>query len=79
MNVLSPETLFDLRHTAAQELLALAKFPWEILPKLRDFIIAYGQTLSPEEYDHPGDGIWIAKSASVAPSAAEQVIRGAVR
>lgn len=69
MNVLSPETLFDLRHTAAQELLALAKFPWEILPKLRDFIIAYGQTLSPEEYDHPGDGIWIAKSASVAPSA----------
>lgn len=35
----------------------------------RRFILKLGQTLSEEEYDHPSEDVWIAKSAKVAPTA----------
>lgn len=31
----------------------------------RRFILKLGQTLSEEEYDHPSEDVWIAKSAKV--------------
>ena len=45
------------------------EFPWEVLPKIKDFIIELGMKLSLDEYDLIGENIWIAKSAEVAPTA----------
>lgn len=69
MEALRPESLFDLRHSAVGSLLASAQYPWEILSTLRSFLVTYGRTLSPEEYEQRGDGIWIARTAKIAPSA----------
>ena len=65
----SMEELFDLEHTAAAEELRKLQYPWQMLPKIGDFIKALGPTLPQEEYDHPAEWVWIAKSAKVAPTA----------
>ena len=63
------EQLYDLDHTLAKPLLSDCEYPWLALPKIKDFILEIGKTLPVDEYDYKGDGIWIAKSATVAPSA----------
>ena len=67
--VLQTKDLFDLSHTLAAPLLAETVYPWEALGKIKDFILTLGPTLRPEDYDHPAEDIWIAKSAVVAPTA----------
>lgn len=61
--------LYDLTQTIAAELFEQTEFPWEALPMIGDFIKRLGETLSPEEYEKRGEDIWIAKSASIAPTA----------
>ena len=55
--------------TIAADYLAGFTYPWEALSGIRDLIFALGAALSPERFDHPADGVWIAKSAKVFPSA----------
>lgn len=61
--------LFDLNETIAAELFEGKIYPWEVLPDISAFILKLGETLSSEEYEKRGDDIWIAKNASVAPTA----------
>ena len=61
--------LYNLDETIAKELLSGCEYPWEVLPKIKEFIIELGNSLSSEEYDKVGDNVWIAKSAKVAPTA----------
>ena len=61
--------LYDLSHTMARDLLEKCEYPWLALPKIKEFILALGPTLSPEEYDLVGENVWVAKSAKIAPSA----------
>ena len=61
--------LFDLDRTIAAKLFEDRRYPWEVLGDIKGFIEALGPTLDPEVFDHPADGIWIAKSAKVAPTA----------
>ena len=69
MKELTVNELFDLSHTVAAPLLSSVTYPWEALSKIKDFILELGKSLSKEEYYSPSEGIWIAKDASVAPSA----------
>ena len=61
--------LFDLNETIAADLFKELTYPWEALPKISAFITELGEKLSSDEYDRVSDNIWIAKSATVAPSA----------
>lgn len=61
--------LLDLSKTIAAELFEGKTYPWEVLDEIKPFILKLGETLDPEEYDHPAEGIWIAKDAKVFPSA----------
>ncbi|MDE5748689.1 MAG: UDP-N-acetylglucosamine pyrophosphorylase [Acetatifactor sp.] len=61
--------LFDLRETIAAELFAGVTYPWEVLPQIHDFIIRLGESLPEERYEVRGEHIWVAKSATVAPTA----------
>lgn len=61
--------LYDLNETIAADLFEGATYPWEVLSKIKDYIIALGATLDEEKYEKHGENIWIAKSAKVAPSA----------
>ena len=61
--------LYDLQHTIAAKLFEGKEYPWEVLDGIKDFILALGETLDPAEFDHPSEGVWIAKDAKVFPSA----------
>ena len=61
--------LYDLDQTIAKELLENATYPWEVLPKISEFIIEIGNKLDESKYEKNGDNIWIAKNAKVAPTA----------
>ena len=61
--------LFDLSHTLAAPWLARTEYPWEILDRIKDIIAAIGETLPADAFDHPADGVWIAKDAEVFTSA----------
>ena len=63
------EDLYDLKETIAVDIFDGLKFPWEVLPKIKDFIIKLGETLPEDRYERKGENIWIAKSARVFPSA----------
>ena len=61
--------LYDLNETIAADLFEGVTYPWEVLSKIKDYIIALGATLNEEKYEKRGENIWIAKSAKVAPTA----------
>ena len=61
--------LYDLNETIAKNIFDGLTYPWEALPKIADFIIELGNTLSEDEYTKIGDDVWVAKSATVAPTA----------
>ena len=59
--------LYDLKETIAAKLFEGAEYPWELLPKIHDFIIELGKSLPGDIYEERGENIWVAKSAKVAP------------
>lgn len=61
--------LYDLSHTLAAPLLERFQYPWEALPEIGGFLKALGPTLPEEDYDHPAEFVWIARTARVAPTA----------
>ena len=61
--------LFDLSKTIAAPMFAGKTFPWEILPEISDFILSLGEYLPKDKFSSLGGGVWIAKSARVAPTA----------
>ena len=63
------ENLFTLSETIAAPVFDGCEYPWEVLPRIKDFILELGKTLDPERYEKRGEDIWIAKSAKVADTA----------
>lgn len=69
MNDIKTAQLYDLSHTMAKELLSRCEYPWEALPDISETILALISELSSEDYYSPAPEVWVARSASVAPSA----------
>lgn len=63
------ENLYDLNETIAKDLFDGLIYPWEALPKIGAFIVELGNSLDPAKYEKRGENIWVAKSATVAPTA----------
>ncbi|MBP5180549.1 MAG: UDP-N-acetylglucosamine pyrophosphorylase [Clostridiales bacterium] len=61
--------MYDLNETIAKDIFEGCTYPWEVLPKIKEFILKLGPTLSPDEYDKVGEDVWIAKDAEIFPSA----------
>lgn len=61
--------LYNLEETIAAEIFEGVTYPWEVLPKIHDFILKLGAGLPEEEYEKLGEDIWAAKDAKIAPSA----------
>lgn len=70
MEQITVAELYDLNETIAAGIFDGVEYPWEVLPKIHDFILALGKTLSPDVYEKRGEDVWVAKSARVAPTAA---------
>ena len=69
MRELTVNELYDLNETIAKDIFDGVTYPWEVLPKISEFILKLGETLPEEEYDKVGDDVWIARSANVFSSA----------
>ena len=61
--------LYDLNETIAFKLFDGVTYPWEVLPKIHDFILELGKSLPEDIYEKRGEDIWVAKNAKVAPTA----------
>ena len=61
--------LYNLDETIAGEYLSQFTYPWEALAGISDFIKKTGPTLDIEKFEQLGEDIWVAKSATVAPTA----------
>ena len=69
MENITIENLYDLKETIAADLFTEAEYPWEVLPRIHDFILELGKRLPEEIYEKRGEDIWVAKNAKVAPTA----------
>lgn len=69
MNNAKIENLYTLEETIAKDYLSRFTYPWEALKGISDFIREIGPTLDPEIYEKRGEDIWVAKNATVFPSA----------
>ena len=61
--------LYNLKRTIAAGVFNGCTYPWEILPKLKEYIVSLGNTLDSGVFEKRGEDIWIARSAKVADSA----------
>lgn len=69
MEQLQIQNLYDLTQTIAAPLFEGATYPWELLPKISAFIVELGNRLPEDKYEKRGENVWIAKSATVFPTA----------
>ncbi len=61
--------LLDTSKTIAAEHFENIIYPWEALLGIKDLIYKIGAELSEDEFEHPEEGVWIAKDATVFSSA----------
>ena len=59
----------ESEHSLAYPYLLKADYPWEILAHVGEIIADIAKNLSSEEYEQAVTDVWIAKSATVAPTA----------
>ncbi len=69
MEKIESKNLFSFEHTIAKDLLTSSKYPYEILPQIKDFILKIGKTLPKDVFTETGENIWVAKSAKISPTA----------
>lgn len=69
MNSLHIKSLFSLKNTISSSLFDGKTYPFEVLPKIGEFIIELGNKLDNEKFNKIGENIWIARSAKVAETA----------
>lgn len=55
----------DLSATLAASLFEETEYPWEVLPRIKDFVLALGPTLDGSEYERVADQVWIHRSCKV--------------
>lgn len=66
---LETSALLNTEKTIARDIFKGSKYPFEVLPEISDFIKELGLKSDREKFDCLGDGVYIAKSATVAQSA----------
>lgn len=69
MKEIEIKSLYSLENTKAASLIEKHKYPYEVLPHIKDFIIEYSKTLDSNLYDEIGEGVFAAKSARIAATA----------
>lgn len=69
MSNIKIKDLYDLEKTIAKDIFEDCTYPWEVLSKIKEYILRLGASLPLERYDHPSEDVWISKTAKVFPSA----------
>jgi len=68
-NQMTIKALYDTSKSIAGSMMEAYTYPWEVLPHIGEMVKILGAALPTEEYDCPGESIWIHKSVEVAVTA----------
>ena len=68
MEELKIKNLLNLDETIASKIFKNAIYPWEVIPKISEFIIELGNKLDLEKFEKKSENIWIAKNAKITPT-----------
>ena len=68
MEELEIKNLLNLDETIASKIFENAIYPWEVIPKISEFIIELGNKLDLEKFEKKSENIWIAKNAKITPT-----------
>ena len=60
--------LFDIQKTVSKDIFSNCTYPWEVLPKIKDFIIELGKTLPKDKFELYKENVWIARSCKLYPN-----------
>ncbi|HEY8463863.1 MAG TPA: UDP-N-acetylglucosamine pyrophosphorylase [Bacillota bacterium] len=60
--------LFDMKQTMAGALFAEVTYAWEVLPKIKEFLLKFSREL-PSDFERIGEYIWIGKGTTVEATA----------
>lgn len=63
------EELFSLDQSLLGDRIKECNYPWEILPRIGEYIIELGEKLPAGKYDQIKDYVWVAKNAKISDSA----------
>ena len=63
------ENYLDLSKTIASEIFSGLTYPWEALPKIKDFILNLVPKLPKDEFEEIKENVWVSKEAVIADSA----------
>ncbi len=69
IDFLKTENLLDTSQTIATELFEDVNYPWEVLPKIKEFILNLGPTLPKDKFEEISKNVWVSKDANVFASA----------
>lgn len=69
MKALETKELYSMENTIAAPIFEGTKYPFEVLPKIKDFILELAKTLDMTKFEEKGENIFIAKTAKVASTA----------
>ena len=69
MDRLTTNKLLSLENTITGSFLSKITYPWEAIPKIRDFIFLLGDTLDVRKYEKVGECVYISKTAKIDSSA----------
>ena len=61
--------LYPTLNTIAAGLVQSLTYPFELLPKIHDYILKLGPQLDPAVFEKRGGDVWVAKDAKIAPTA----------
>ena len=63
------EELFSLDQSLLGDRIKECNYPWEILPRIGEYIIELGEKLPADKYGQIKDYVWVAKNAKISDSA----------
>ena len=63
------KNILDMQETFASDLFEKVYYPWEVLPKIKEFILVAGKKLPKSEYEEIKENVWVSVDSKVAPSA----------
>ena len=69
IEIFSAKNFFDTSKSLSGEFLNGYENLWDAIPDIKRFIVSLGKTLDKNIYDEVKENVWIAKSATVAPTA----------
>lgn len=69
MRELTINQLLNIEETLAHDLFCTVTYPWEVLPKIQEFLILLGNRLPKDEFKETQKNVWIHKTAVIAPTA----------